>query len=418
MHEFLGFLIDVAYLKIGAITAPRWMFKKRSGWDERMGKGAVLPPPPAGKKRLFIHAVSVGEVNLTRPLVERLRDQVDIVVGATTDTGIARARQMYAGMVHVVRTPMDASWMVSAFWKRVKPDAVALVELELWPNMLLKCEKHKVPVCVVNGRLSARSFKNYRKVRWMLGWMFRQLVFAAVQDETYAERFIEMGVAQDRCHVAGTMKWDSAFDAPPLGNAVDQLAKGFGIDRNRPLIVAGSTGPGEAELIVQACKDAGYRGQLLIAPRKPEHFDVAAAAMPGCVRRSTSAVPPAGTDFFLLDTIGELRSAYALADLVIIGRSFIDLHGSDPMEPAALGKAIVMGPRFEDFTSAVEALRRHDAIVQVEASELAGTIGELMSDPTKRKALGQCALVCVEQQRGAADRHATLILNVMGFAHA
>lgn len=418
MHGFVGFLIDVMYLKIAAATMPWWMGKKRGGWDERMGQGPALPDPPAGRKRLFVHAVSVGEVNLCAPLIARLRDQVDIVLGATTDTGMARARQLFGEQVHVVRTPMDASWMVKKFWRRVRPDAVALVELELWPNMLLACQKRKVPVCVVNGRLSSRSFRNYRRARWMLGWMFRRLDFAAVQDDAYAERFCEMGVPKERCHVAGTMKWDSAFDAPPLGEAVDALAASFGIDGTHRLIVAGSTGPGEAELIVRACAEAGYDGQLLIAPRKPENFGAAAEAMPGCVRRSSCVVAPPGTRYFLLDTIGELRAAYALADLVIVGRSFIDLHGSDPMEPAALGKAIVIGKRTEDFASAVEALVAHEAIVQIEPAQLTGAIRELMDAPDRRADLGRKARACVEQQRGAADLHATLILDMMGVAHA
>ncbi len=414
MGLLLGILTNLIYLVLAVVTAPWWMGKKRSGWAERMGKGPELPPPPAGTKRLFIHAVSVGEVNVAAPLIARLREHVDIVLGVTTDTGIARARAMYGDTVHVVRTPMDASWMVGRFFKRVKPDAVALVELELWPNFIRACGARGVPVCVVNGRLSTRSFANYRRMRWLVGWMFRRLAFVAVQDATYARRFREMGVEDDRCHIAGTMKWDSAFDAPPPGEAVDELAKNFGIDWKKPLIVAGSTGPGEAELVVEAAKQAGYEGQLLIAPRKPEHFDAAAEAMPGCFRRSAKTTAPAGTKYFLLDTIGELRTAYALADVVIVGRSFVDLYGSDPMEPAALGKAIIIGPRVDDFASAVKALDCDDAIVQVTADQLAETIRQLMRDDAWRAQLGERARVCVENHRGSAERHAALILNVLG----
>ncbi|MCA9311692.1 MAG: hypothetical protein KDA21_10835, partial [Phycisphaerales bacterium] len=186
----------------------------------------------------------------------------------------------------------------------------------------------------------------------------------------------------------------------------------------RPLIVAGSTGPGEEALLDTACRRAFPAGvQLLCAPRKPERFDEAAAVFPGCARRSTRpdhqapASPANGR--FILDTIGELRKAYALADVIVVGRSFGRLYGSDPMEPAALGKAIVIGPAVDDFQRTVDAMLKAEAIVQCEGGELAGVLADLLADDTRRRTLGVRALRCVHAHQGASRRHADLLVTLL-----
>ncbi|MBL8744812.1 MAG: hypothetical protein JNK58_00490 [Phycisphaerae bacterium] len=410
-----SFAYDTAYALVAAATSPWWMRRARSGWAERFGRLDALPEK--SRPRLLLHAVSVGEVNLTRPLVDRLRPRVEVVLSVTTDTGLARARALYGGgdegVCRVVRYPLDASWSVRRFLDAVRPDAVALVELELWPNFVRACAARSIPVAVVNGRLSERSFARYRLGRAVIGRYFEQLAFAAVQDESYAARFRAMGVAGERCHVVGTMKWDAAEVSDSIAGSED-LARAMGIDRSRPLIVAGSTAPDEHAMLHSAVP-AGV--QLLCAPRKPEWFDEAAAQMPGCVRRSETmrgGSGPGGADRFLLDTIGELRKAYALADVVVIGRSFGSLYGSDPMEAAALGKAVVIGPSVADFRSTVEAMLRDGAIVQTNAEELPGVLRSLIEDGARRREMASMARECVLSHRGAADRHAALILELMG----
>jgi len=237
--------------------------------------------------------------------------------------------------------------------------------------------------------------------------MFARLSFVAAQDRAYAERFVAMGVDASRVTVTGTMKWDSAASGGVQG--ADALAAALGIDRTKPLIVAGSTARGEEALLHAACP-AGV--QLLCAPRKPEWFAQAAEALPGCVRRSERRdgrhdSPASGR--FLLDTIGELRAAYALADVVVIGRSFGVLHGSDMMEPAALGKAVVVGPRVGDFQSTADALLAGDAMVQVNATELPATLSALLADPARRAQLAQNASVVIAREQGATARNAAFI---------
>ncbi len=408
----MSLIFDAVYLVLATVSAPWWLRRRRQGWRERFGHGDRLADDPA-RKRVLLHAVSVGEINLIRRLVDLLRGEFDVVVSVTTDTGVARARELFAMSpgVTVVRYPLDASWMVRRFLDRVRPDAVGLVELELWPNFIRACRKRGIPVVVLNGRLSDRSFSRYRLARPVLGGFFRSLAACAVQDEVYCERFVAAGVPADRCRVLGSMKWDAAGEADgALEEAAAALARDLGVDLTKPLIVAGSTEPIEHALL-HAATPAG--AQLLCAPRRPEWFDAAAADLPGCVRRSVgrSAAAP-GVDRFLLDTIGELRAAYALADVVVVGRSFGELFGSDPMEPASLGKPVVIGPRFADFAAAVEGLERAGAIVRAERESLAAVLRGLIEVRAQRDSIGARARACVAANRGASDRHAELLAKI------
>ncbi|HHN78570.1 MAG TPA: hypothetical protein ENK11_07855 [Phycisphaerales bacterium] len=409
--------LDPLYCLLAVAAAPVWLRKARGGWGQRFGRvGKMLknPGPTQGRKRVMLHAVSVGEVNALRSLVPRLTPHADVIISATTDTGLACARSLYRDSCEVVRYPLDFSGSVARFLDAVRPDAVALVELELWPNFINACRARRIPVCVINGRLSARSFKGYRRFRRFLSPMFRRLEFAAVQDEVYAERFEAMGCAHDAVSITGSMKWDNAVIAESVEGA-NELAENMGIDRSRPLVVAGSTGPGEEALIHRAC--AGLREvQLVCAPRKPERFDEAAAAMTGCVRRSvtkTQGPPAVRCDRFLLDTIGELRAVYALADVVVVGRSFGDLHGSDPTEPIGLGKPTIIGPAVGDFASIVRAFEDAGGIVRATRDTLRGEIARLLEDRRAGAEIAARGRACIEANRGASDRHADLLLSLL-----
>ncbi len=395
--------LDLLY-SVGAVAlAPWWARKSRGDWRSRFGHAEVLPASRG--RRVLVHAVSVGEVNALRGLVPRLAERCEVVVSAGTDTGLARAAELFAGSARVVRYPLDFSRCVRRFLDAVKPDAVGLVELELWPNFVRECVRRGVPVGVINGRLSERSFRGYRRVRAVLRGTFASLRFAAVQDEEYRERFVAMGVPAERCMVTGSMKWDAAKIEREVPGA-EQLAAELGIDRSRPVLVAGSTAEDEEALLHAACP-AGV--QLVCAPRKPEHFDEAARAMPGCVRRSERRPAPLGTGRFLLDTIGELRKAYALADVVVMGRSFGGLYGSDPIEPAALGKAVVIGPAVKDFAVIVKTLERAGGLVRADRGRLGGVLSELFANKERRETISAAAVGCIRGQMGASERHAGLL---------
>ncbi|TVQ55078.1 MAG: hypothetical protein EA377_04065 [Phycisphaerales bacterium] len=410
----MPFLRDLIYLLAALITAPIWLFrmvqtgKIRTDWKGRFGFGPTLPALSDGGRRLLLHAVSVGEVNAVRGLVSELHrssPECHLVISVTTDTGYARAMELYGAKFSVVRYPFDASFAVRRLLNRVHPDLVALVELEVWPNLLAACRHRGIPVGVINGRLTERSARRYRKILPLLGGMFRQLAFVAVQDEVYAERFRALGVPEDRISVAGTMKWDNAALALDPA-AADRLADALGLDRTRPLVVAGSTAPDEHALLVSAVSTPEV--QLLCAPRKPEWFAAAAAVLEGCARRSRGD-RGSETGRFLLDSIGELRAAYALADVIVIGRTFVPLGGSDMIEAASLGKAVIVGPHTDNFQSIVDELLKHNAIVQTDRNGLAREVRRLLGDRAHRDALAHKAREVVMAHQGATSRYARLL---------
>lgn len=398
--------LDAGYALAAAAAAPVLLRKQRGGWDERLGSVGGLAPA-TGRPRVLLHAVSVGETNALRTLVPLLTERADVIVSATTDTGVARARELFGGVASVVRFPLDFSWSVERFLARVRPDVVGMVELELWPNFLAACERRGIPTAVVNGRLSERSFRGYRRLKPIVAGMFGSLTCAGVQDESYAERFRAMGVS--RIEITGSMKWDAA-NLEPVGEAADELALAMGIDLMKPLIVAGSTGPGEEKLLREACPPGV---QLLCAPRKPERFDGAALDLEPCVRRSKPEDQPEGASRFLLDTIGELRAAYELADVVVMGRSFGDLFGSDPIEPIALGRATLIGPRVSDFAAIVDTFEQAGGIVRTDRDRLAEDLARLLRDQAERETVASRGRACVEANRGASARHAELLLGLV-----
>lgn len=405
---------DLCYLVGALATSPIWLArmiatgKIRTDWRARFGHGEALPAKRA--PRVLLHAVSVGEVNAIRGLVERLAadpKSPELVISATTDTGFARAKALFSARHAVVRTPFDFSRCVARWMRRVEPDLLVLVELELWPNMTRLADAAGVPVVVVNGRLSDRSIVRYRRVRPLVRGMFARATAVLAQNDTYAARFTELGAPE--ALVSGNMKWDSVAIRDEVPGAA-ALREDLGIPAGARVIVAGSTEPGEEILLREALPD-GVR--LVIAPRKPEWWDGVAANLPGCVRRSRKERGAADTRFYLLDTIGELGMAYSFADIVVIGRSFGRLYGSDPIEPASLGKAVVIGPRVHDFRDVVAAFKAHGGIAQCEAGELRGTLALLARDAGARAELAANARAAIRSAQGGSARTAEVLLSML-----
>ena len=403
----MRWLIDAIYLVVAVVTSPVWLVrmvrtgKIRTDWSGRFGRVPPLAPLRPGRPRVLLHAVSVGEVNAIRRLVGALArepDASEVVIATTTNTGFARAHDLFGETHAVVRYPLDFSGAVRRFLDAVAPDVIGLVELEVWPNFVAAACRRSIPVCVVNGRLTDRSHRRYRLIAGLLRPTFGRLGAVAAQNEAYAERFRDLGARH--VQVTGTMKWDTAEVADQVQGA-DTLASEMGIDRERPLVVAGSTARGEHELLLKCVPDGV---QLLCAPRRPEWFDQAAAALNGCARRSRGD-RDSSSGRFLLDTIGELRKAYALADVVVVGRSFGSLHGSDMMEPVALGKATVVGPAVEDFADTVDALLVGGGLVQTDEHGLGDELQRLLDDPAERARMAEAGRTVIRARQGATTQH-------------
>ena len=434
----LGTLIAGPVLAYDLIRTGKW----RTDWRGRFGK--AVPLPEDSRPTLLLHGVSVGEINATRELVDHLTapdaPPLRLVVSATTNTGFARAQELYGHRLPVVRFPFDFSWMVKRFLDAVRPDAVVLMELELWPNLAQICNARGIPLAVLNGRLSHESFRHYRWVRPLVRPMFRALDAVGVQTREYAERFQALGVPEDRITVTDTMKWDPVRLVDRVEGA-RELGEAMGIHPDRPLVVAGSTGPGEEALLL-AGKPPGV--QLLLVPRKPERFQEVAELAPGVARRSErvdgwrgggqavgedlpeapsasgasqgvsapAAPGPGGPpEVFLLDTMGELTRAYSLADVAVVGRSFVPMGGSDPIEAIALGKPTVMGPHHDNFRGVVEAFKSADAIRIT--SEPWPEVNRLLEDPEARRALGARGREVIRERKGATARNAALLQGLL-----
>jgi len=415
---------DIVYAAGLGLASPVWGWrlmrtgKWKTDWSARMGKGetlSALPQKAPGQQRILIHAVSVGEAALIKNLVDALLardDRLELVIASTTNTGAARANAMYASLdrVHTVRYPLDFSGAVSRFLDAVRPDLAVTVELEVWPNFTDACVSRDIPLVVVNGRLSERSYRGYKRIRRLVAPTFAKLSFVAAQTQAYADRFVGLGVPPDRIAVLDTMKWDTAVIEDTVEGA-EQLAEAMGIDRSRQLIVAGSTSPGEEKLLIETCPQDV---QLLIAPRKPEWFDAAAKAAPDAVRRTSArpAEPGKGQRIFLLDTIGELRRAYSLADVCIVGRSFMgDLYGSDMMEPIALGKPTIIGPHHADFADTMKTLTAADGIVVTDGP--GPEAARLLADPEPAQQIAKRGREVIRDRQGSTERHADMILGML-----
>jgi len=429
----IGLFRDLA-LGLGLIA---YALRKRIGtgsWpaDLHSRSGRLAGPVRRARgPRILVHGVSVGEIHALEPLVEALAASPaapDIVVSATTATGFERARGIHAPDREAVRFPLDFTWMTARFLDTVRPELVVLAELELWPSFLAACARRRIPVCVVNGRLSERSFRGYRRLRALARPMFRQLALVTAQTATYRDRFTAMGVPAGRAVVGGSLKWDAACAAPDPAEAA-ALAAALGIDRSRPLIVAGSTGPGEEEVLL---RDLPGGCQLLLAPRNPERWDAVAHLVPGMPRMSqaNASRSPANTSrswadanrphetarVFLLDTIGDLPAAYLLADAVFVGRSLIPLGGSNPLEAAALDTPVVTGPHHENFAGVVDALKEEGGIA-VSADPMA-VIGGWLADPEAAATVTEGARRAMARHRGVARATADQVLELLPRAEA
>ncbi|MCH8242231.1 MAG: 3-deoxy-D-manno-octulosonic acid transferase [Planctomycetes bacterium] len=446
----MRWIADFFYLLAGLTYLPIALYqivivgKNRRGWGERFGDVRSFD---RDKPRIWLHAVSLGEVNCTPLLVSRLKEELpdyEIVVSTTTDTGFARAVQLY-GRENVFRFPLDFSVVVSRVLERINPQAIVLVELEVWYNLVRMATRRGVPVVVVNGRLTERSAKRFRYIHALCRPMFSDLKWVGAQDEAIAARFQDLGVDPQRVEVTSSLKWDTAMVADHI-EGEDELADAMDIDRKRPLWVCGSTGPGEEAIILDAYREllratkiisqgkpstspGGDEAPLLtLVPRKPERFDEVARLIGRagfvCVRRSERQDghrngSPKNPSVLLGDTMGELRKFYSLADVVLVGRSLVPMGGSDPIEVAALGKPIIVGAHTSNFRLPVEALAAGDAIRQLaDGSELAAAVASLLADPGVRRELGARAREVVLSHQGATQRTIDGIIRVLDASSA
>ena len=427
-------LVDILYLLIVTILSPWLLYsfafkaKFRQGFMARCGLRG-LPSPL--ERCIWLHGSSAGEIMLLKPLVEQLQSQMPnerLVISTYTSTGQQAARKAYPQHT-VIYFPFDLSLIVNRFLQRLKPALIIVVESEFWPNFILCAHRAKVPVVLLNGKMSAKSCKGYKRSR-LVPWVMKKITLLAVQNQEYAERFRELGVAAEKIHITGNMKYDLPLDSDN-GLARDALRQEYGYPQEDIIVVGGSTHSGEHEALIYAfgrLRKDGYCLHLILVPRYPEEADavVQIVEKSGFTALKKTSLPAFEAGMSLLgsntvlivDTVGELRKFYAISNIAYVGGSLLfrrsNKGGHNLMEPATLGLAVLFGPYNYSFRDTVATLLKESAGIMVQDQEdLYQQLRTLLEEPRRIAELGQKAHDVMHRERGASARNMKLLASLL-----
>lgn len=407
----LVLLLGFPFVLVMLCVSRRW----RAGLFQRFG---FCPAREGNRPAIWIHGVSVGEVLAARELVtliERQMPETQIVITTTTGSAQGAAHRAYPGCL-VFYYPLDFSFATHRVMNRIRPDLVLLMELEIWPNFLLTASLRRVPVLIANGRMSEKSARDYRRLQFFIPEPMDRVSQYCVQSEEYAARFRAVGVPPGRLKITGNMKFDNVADGVP-DDVRAAYVRRLGLAPGAFVLMAGSTHAGEETLVLDAYSSIRERdpaARLVIVPRFPERFGEVESLIRAhgfaCAR--LSALPPEGPSagvpdgaVVLGDTVGELARLYCVADLVFVGGSVTRRGGHSMIEPAGLGKAVVVGPGTRNFRDPVELLLSRGGLVQAPGpAEVRAELLALFADPARRRLVGERARsVCLES-KGATRR--------------
>jgi 3-deoxy-D-manno-octulosonic-acid transferase len=418
----VAYLLNIVYLLLIALASPWLVYsairkgKYRAGFAQKfLGR---VPQQTSDRPCVWLHAVSVGEVNLLATLLaelDRRRPDVECVISTTTVTGFALAKQKYASRT-VFYAPLDFTWAVRAAMRRIRPDVLVLAELELWPNLITAAKAHGAKVAIVNGRLSEKSFRGYRKIAGLVRRVLAHVDLIAAQNEEYADRFRAF---KSDVRVTGSLKFDGA--TTDRHNAkTRELAQLAGIAPSDVVFLAGSTQEPEEQLAINAFAELSSTHpelRLMIVPRHKERFDAVAEVL------DRSGLPWArrsllGTGnrrlptprILLVDTIGELGAWWGTAHIAFVGGSMGSRGGQNMVEPAAYGAAVSFGENTWNFRDIVlQLLAAEAAVVVPDGRMLAAFVRRCVEDPQFRDALGAKAQRLVQSQFGATRKTVDLL---------
>ncbi len=415
-------LINILYFIAIALYSPVILWRMatqnryRHGWPQRLGRCTRKHP---GKKCIWIHAVSVGEVNAAKTVMDALGQQFpayEIILSSTTDTGYARACALYEKQYTVFYFPFDLSWVMRRAISNLKPNLILLMELEVWPNLTAIAHSQNIPVAVINGRLSNKSFPKYLKFRRFIVPIFEKLSLALVQTQEYAGRFIALGCPPDKVVVTNSLKYDTAQTDEVVPGS-QRIKEQIHLE-SEPLWVLGGTGPDEEKIaldvFVRLRKETPLANlRLAVVPRKPERFNEVAGLIEKMgldfVRYTTLKAGDTSTNgkppVILVDTMGDLRKFYSLASVVFVGRSLVPMGGSDMMEPAAMGKCTTFGPHTFNFKQTVDELLAANGAVEVhDSDELYDITRKCLTNRDFAAAIAVAGQKTIRQNQGATQK--------------
>jgi 3-deoxy-D-manno-octulosonic-acid transferase len=419
--------LRILYLLLTHLVAPVVIVIE--GWRElrdpsqrgrlKQRLGFVVPQPKAGC--LWVHAVSVGEVQAAAGLVRELRRRVpglDVVLTTVTATGGQRAREIFGAEVRHCYLPYDLPGAVGRFLDRIRPRAVVVLETEIWPTLYRAIARRGLPLVIANARISDRSVRRYRRMASLVRETLSSNVSIGAQSAADAERFATLGAPSDTLHVTGNVKFD--IEIPEAVVAAGRELRGrFG--SGRPVWIAGSTHEGEeaAALAAHAAVRSRHPSALLVlVPRHPQRFDAVKALLDRnghrYARRSAGALPSAQDEVYLVDTIGELQMFYATADVAFVGGSLVPVGGHSLLEPALLGLPVITGPWTQNAREVAELLDRSGALATVrDVDQLARRVLECFADPARARTDGAKGCEAVAANRGAVQRVVEMVLPLL-----
>lgn len=428
MRSIYNILFGLFFL----LSAPFYFLKMwrrgnwRPGFRQRFGRYSTkIKQAITNRHVIWIHAVSVGEVNVCTQFIRALEPRMPnlkIVVSTTTSTGMAELQRRLPSHIQKIYYPIDRRQWVRRALGTVHPEAIVLVEAEIWPNFLWRALDQKIPVFLVNARLSKRSWRGYRRFRFLFGPLFESFAGVGCQNEADAARLLELGCRPEAVQVMGNLKFDSAKINERRLTDVPRLLEQLGVPGNAPLLVAGSTHAGEEAVLGEIFLRLRRRFPELFLVVVPRHFergkeagrDLAAKGVKFVYRSEltlNSRHQPGELNGLVVNTTGELKYFYEHARVVFVGKSLTAEGGQNPIEPGVLAKPMVFGPNMQNFEAITRALVDGDGAVQVrDAAGLERALEEILADPDRADALGRNALRVVKENRGAIDRTVEMIV--------
>lgn len=416
--SLLYLLLPFAFLRLWLRSFKAAAYRQR--WAERLGyfKSPVQTPS------LWLHAVSLGEVNAASPLIKALLQRypnTPLVITTMTITGSETVERLFGSSVFHVYLPYDLPFAIKGFLKRTQPKLAIIMETELWPNLFHHCAKRSIPLTVVNARLSTHSFKNYQRLGKLIHPILNCVSILAAQTAGDAERFIQLGLSPERAQILGNIKFDVSLDPKSIA-AGKALRESWG---RRPVWIAASTHAGEEEYILDAFTEIKKRlpeALLVLVPRHPQRFDEVIAlcsqrfkVLSRTQQKELNKNCDASTDVFVGNTLGEMPLFYATADVAFLGGSLVPIGGHNLLEPAMLSLPTLTGPHLFNFTEISQLLIRAGATIKIEDPKMLATETiSLLTDPARCHQMGEKGQTLVLEEQGALVRYLQLIETLLG----